>query len=206
MQLHRISELGLALRVNGISIPEVGLRVQRDRLGERDLVVVHQPLGMFAVDDRFLLELKTAEDKQWKTVRVAEVKRAICSRLPEIDLSSLPNSSERVERALLEDVPGSAANAKNYQGRFVPSSDPLIRALQVLYESAIPAIPDEPRTDASDGSQVMVVRVPLVLKSRIRLRRAGFHQDPRWRGIVIHPETGHRIELVEWACVERPQV
>jgi len=77
MQLHQVSELGFLLRVNGILIQEVGLRVQRDRLGERDLVVVHQPLGMLSVDDRFLLELNTPEDRQWNTVRVADVRRAI---------------------------------------------------------------------------------------------------------------------------------
>jgi len=81
---------------------------------------------------------------------------------------------------------GSSRRCKtsDYRGRFVPSVDPLLRALQVLYEAAIPAIVDESRTDASDGSKVMVIRVPLVLKSRIRLRRAGFHQDPRRRGIA----------------------
>lgn len=205
MQLYPVSDLGFQLRVNGVAIPEVGLRVQRDRLGERDLVVVDPVLGSFAITERFLLELKTDGAQGWREVTVADVRREISSRLPAIDLSSLPMSSDRVERAMLE---GSEpeVRAKDYRGRFEPSPDPLLRALQVLYEAAIPAMVDDPRTDANDGSQVVVIRVPLVLKSRIRLRRAGFHQDPRWRGIVIHPETGQRIELVEWACVERPPV
>lgn len=201
MQLHRVSELGFQLRANGVSISEVGLRVQRDRLDERDLVIVYPPLGLFSIDDRFSLELKTKDEVGWRQVYVADVKREINARLPEIDVATLPSRSERLERALLEQRRSSLVAAKFYLERFAPSPDPIRRAAQVLYEAGIPCLVEDSLPNDNRSSKTTVIWVPYLVKSRIRLRRAGFYQDARSRTLLFHGETGQRIELVERPCV-----
>lgn len=197
MILHNLADLGFQVRVNGIGITGIGIRAQRDRLWETDLVISHDQLGAFAIDDRFVVELKT-QNGSWRSAFVADVKRELHRTLGGPDLSSLPVTPERMEK-LDEKLGG--LKAQICLPRLSPSPDPVRRALQVLYEAGIPALIDEPRSDASDGAELVVIRVPLLLKSRIRLRRAGFHQDPRWRAVLFDGETGQRIELVESPCI-----
>ena len=179
----KFSEIGLALSVNGFNLSRFVLRRRLNPPGERDLMVEDPIAGFFALDDSFELLIRRLGEDVFQVVDLASAKLEIRSRLQE----KVPGTSHECACALRVEEATRREQAH--------------RAKEILYLAGIVCLENDDSPAESDWvDSRIVLQVPRVLQARIRLRRAGFRQDPSSASVLQDPETGLRVELFERPC------
>ena len=175
------TEIGLALSVQGMSVSRFALRRRLDPPGESDLMVEDPIAGFFPLDDSFQLLIRRVGEDVWQVVDLAAAKLEIRSRLREKNSGALECAC-----ALQTEE---AKRRKQFH-----------RVREILYRGGIVCLEEESPAETEWQESRFVLYVPRLLQARIRLRRAGFRQDPSSASLLQDPETGLRVELSERPC------
>ena len=169
--------------MNGFNLSRFVLRRRLDPPGEVDLLIEDPIAGFFPLDDSFELLIRRAGQDVWQVVDLASAQLEIRSRLRE----KVPDASHECACALRVEE---AMRRKQ-----------LHRAKEILYLAGIVCLENDDSPAETDWvDSRIVLQVPRVLQARIRLRHAGFRQDPNSASLLQDPETGLRVELSERPC------
>jgi hypothetical protein len=188
--LHDLSTLGLSLRVNGVDIKAAGLWDN----GNGVTLVIEDPwIGMFPVNEEFLLAMQSAGDQRWCSVSLHELKQRMI-----VSVAVAEKTLGASERLVAVTVLGAPEEKKAGGYSAVLQSRALGQVTEILYQAGVaPLVIASPATAGDRFHGCVVIRVRGMLRARIWLRRAGFHQDPNVRAVLYSPDLSLQLKLIE---------
>ena len=187
LELLRIPDLPVELRVNGLIVRSVHTRWPHDSAVDFEILITDPQIGTFALSDA--CELETREDgSNWHLVTLEQFAKTLAERSKYFRRVVLPSSSKVAEEQLfdrLDDV-DTPHRKSSRLGELTGHVECVKRVQQVLYEARIPH---------QTAGTVFVV--PSVSRTRIVLRRASFEESKITSAALVEPHSGHAIHLLQ---------
>jgi hypothetical protein len=187
-ECHQI-EPGLQLKINDMLAKSVRLRSRPGARGDREVVVEDPWLGVFALHRQFDLLVKQ-KDSEWRAVTLDELRSILVSTKDVLDAGEEASDHQTLAPTLPDESTESREKPPGLVrlGEIIGLDACVQRIEAILYRASIPHL--------TAGSTFVV---PSMLNARECLRQAGFHQDQRYESVLVDPESGITVRLLERA-------
>jgi hypothetical protein len=178
------SEPPLQLKVNDVLAKHIWLRAPGGA-GHGEVVIEDPLVGVFALDSEFDLLLKE-EDSEWRPIGLDELRRVLTAQKC---LAKSESQTSARQTAELGAQGMSNAVEKLLRVGEVTGLDACIQRIDAaLYRASIPHC-----------RSALVFVVPSVLQARKGLRGSGLYPHPQYEAVLVDPQSGLTIRLLERA-------